>query len=231
MTVTLITGANKGIGYATARLLIDSGHTVYVGARSPGRGQQAASELGARFVQLDVTDDASVAAALAAIGEAEGHLDVLVNNAAIGDGAGVEAVDGPDALASFDTNVVGVIRVTQAALPLLRASEHPVVVNVSSGLGSFWAVTNPERFESHGSFIVYGATKAAVSMLTVQYAKAVPEIRFNAVEPGYTATDFTAAFGGGRPAEESAAVVVRMATIGADGPTGTFQETAGELSW
>lgn len=231
MTVTLITGANKGIGYATARLLIEAGHTVYIGARSPERGRQAAAELGARFVQLDVTDDASVAAALAGIGEAEGHLDVLVNNAAIGDGAGVETVNGPDALASFDTNVVGVIRVTQAALPLLRASEHPVVVNVSSGLGSFWAVTNPERFESHGSFIVYGATKAAVSMLTVQYAKAVPEIRFNAVEPGYTATDFTAAFGGGRPAEESAAAVVRMATIGADGPTGTFQETAGELGW
>lgn len=231
MTITLITGANKGIGRETARQLIAAGHTVYIGARSAERGQRAATELGARFVQLDVTDDASVGAALAAVDEAEGHLDVLVNNAAVGDAAGVDDVTGAAALASFDTNAVGVIRVTQAALPLLRRAEHPVVVNVSSGLGSFSAVTNPERFESHTPFIVYGATKAAVSMLTVQYAKAVPEVSFNAAEPGFTATDFTAAFGGGRPVEESAEVVARLATIGADGPTGTFQEAAGELGW
>ena len=231
MTVTLITGANKGIGHETARQLIAAGHTVYVGARSEERGRRAASDLRARFVQLDVTDDASVTAALDAIRTAEGRLDVLVNNAAIGDGAGVDGVNGPDALATFDTNVVGVIRVTQAALPLLRESANPVVVNVASGLGSFTAVTDPERFESHGAFIVYGASKAAVSMLTVQYAKAVPEIKFNAAEPGFTATDFTAAFGGGRPVEESARVVVRMATIGSDGPTGTFHEAAGELGW
>jgi NAD(P)-dependent dehydrogenase (short-subunit alcohol dehydrogenase family) len=98
-------------------------------------------------------------------------------------------------------------------------------------LGSFWAVTNPERQESHFPSGAYGASKAAVSMLTVQYAKAEPEIKFNAVEPGYTATDFTAVMGGGRPVEESAKVVVRMATIGADGPTGTLQEDAGELHW
>jgi NAD(P)-dependent dehydrogenase (short-subunit alcohol dehydrogenase family) len=231
MTITLITGANKGLGYETARRLVEAGHTVYVGARNIERGQKAATELGARFVQLDVTDDASVAAAMTTIGDAEGRLDVLVNNAAIGDGPGVDGINGPGALNQFDTNVIGVIRVTQAALPLLRKSENPVVVNVSSSLGSFWAVTNPERHESHSSFIVYGASKAAVSMLTVQYAKAVPEIKFNAVEPGYTATDFTASFGGGRPVEESAQVIVRMATIGPDGPTGTFQETAGELGW
>jgi NAD(P)-dependent dehydrogenase (short-subunit alcohol dehydrogenase family) len=131
----------------------------------------------------------------------------------------------------FDTNTIGVIRVTQAALPLLRTSENPVVVNVTSSLGSFWAVTNPERQESHFSSGAYGASKAAVSMLTVQYAKAEPEIKFNAIEPGYTATDFTAAMGGGRPVEESAKVVVRMATIGPDRPTGTLQEDAGELRW
>jgi len=227
MTIALITGANKGIGYETARQLTELGHTVYIGARDPERGAKAAADLGARFVRLDVTDNTSVTAAMTTIGDAEGRLDVLVNNAGI---ARADAF-GLDALEVFDTNTVGVLRVTQAALPLLRASGNPVVVNVTSGLGSFWAVTNPERHE--GNFIsgVYGASKAAVTMLTVQYAKAEPGIKFNAVEPGYTATDFTAAFGGGRPVEESAKVVVRLATIGADGPTGTLQEDTGELRW
>src|SRR5207245_391422 len=113
----------------------------------------------------------------------------------------------------FETNVVGVVRVMQAAIPLLRKSENPVVVNLSSTLGSFWAVTNPERHQSQTPFIVYGSSKAAVSMLTVQYAKALPEFRINAVEPGFTATDFNALYPGGRSVEQSAAVVVRMATI------------------
>ncbi len=227
MTITLITGANKGIGYETARQLTALGHTVYIGARSVERGERAAAALGVRFVQLDVTDDASVAAAITTIGDAEGRLDVLVNNAGIAPATPF----GPDALEVFDTNAIGVIRVTQAALPLLHKSAHPVVVNVTSSLGSFWAVTNPERQESHFASGAYGASKAAVSMLTVQYAKAEPAIKFNAVEPGYTATDFTAAIGGGRPVEASAKVVVRLATIGADGSTGTLQEDVGELRW
>jgi NAD(P)-dependent dehydrogenase (short-subunit alcohol dehydrogenase family) len=227
MTITLITGANKGIGYETARQLTDAGHTVYIGARSVERGQRAAADLGARFVQLDVTDDDSVAAAMKTIDDAEGRLDVLVNNA----GIGMPALNGPDALKVFDTNAVSIVRVTEAALPLLRKSANPVVVNVSSAVGSFWAVTNPERPAFRVPAIVYGASKAAVSMLTLQYAKAVPEIKFNAVEPGYTATDLGGANHGGRPVEESARVVVRVATIGPDGPTGTFQEDAGELPW
>jgi NAD(P)-dependent dehydrogenase (short-subunit alcohol dehydrogenase family) len=232
MTVSLVTGANKGLGRETARRLIEEGHTVYIGARSAERGRAAASELGARFVQLDVTDDACVAAAMKVIEDAEGRLDVLVNNAGIWDSiVGADGITGESAHAVFDTNVVGVVRVTQAALPLLRKSDNPVVVNVSSALGSFWAVTNPERHQSHNAFIVYGASKAAVSMLTVQYAKALPEIKFNAAEPGFTATDFNAAYPGGRPVEESAEVIVRMATIGKDGPTGTFQEDDHELPW
>jgi NAD(P)-dependent dehydrogenase (short-subunit alcohol dehydrogenase family) len=227
MTTTLITGANKGLGKETARQLVAAGHKVYVGARDKALGSAAAEELGARFVQLDVTDDDSVAAAFAQV-EAEGGLDVLVNNA----GIAMVALNGPEALRMFDTNAVGVIRVTEAALPLLRKSANPVVVNISSALGSFWANHNPDRPASQFPSIVYGATKAAVSMLTVQYARAVPEIKFNAVEPGYTATDLGG--GGhdqGRPAEVSARPIVRMATIGNDGPTGTFQEDDAELAW
>ena len=227
MTTTLITGANTGLGKETARQLVEAGHTVWIGARDEDRGRAAADEVGGRFVQLDVTDDASGAAAFATIASA-GGLDVLVNNAGIAS----LALDGPEALTVFDTNAVSVVRTTEAALPLLRESANPVVVNVSSALGSFWANHEPSRPASHVSAIVYGASKAAVSMLTVQYARAVPEVKCNAVEPGYTDT----ALGGadnshGRPVEVSARNIARLASIGLDGPTGTFQEDDGELAW
>lgn len=228
MTVTLITGANKGIGFETARQLVALGHDVYIGARDTERGEKAAAELGARFVQLDVTDDASVNSALATIASAEDRLDVLVHNAGI---LGHGTVDGPTALRVFDTNVVGIVRVTEAALPLLRKSSNPGVVTVSSSAGSFWAVNNPDRPEFHLPTALYSASKSAATMLTVQYAKSQPGIKFNAVEPGFTATDLTAAFGGGRTPEESARTVVRLATLDADGPTGTLQDEAGELRW
>ena len=226
MTTTLITGANKGLGKETARQLIANGHTVWIAARDEARGRAAAKELGGRFVQLDVTDDASVASAIATI-EADGGLDVLVNNA----GIGLVALNGPDALKVFDTNAVGIVRVTEAALPVLKRSDNAVVVNLSSALGSFWANHEPSRPASHFSAIVYAASKAAVSMLTVQYAKALPEIKFNAVEPGFTATDLTPVSGAGQPVEKGAEVIVRMATIGKDGPTSTFQEGESELPW
>lgn len=228
MTITLITGANKGIGYETARQLLELGHTVYIGARDTERGEKAAATLGARFVQLDVTDDASVSSALATVEEAEGVLDVLVHNAGIlADGP----VGGPAALRAFDTNAVGLVRVTEAALPLLRRSPNAVVVTVSSSMGSFWAVTNPDRSEFGMPLALYAASKAAATMLTVQYAKSQPDIKFNALEPGPTATDMTAAFGIGRPVEESARTVVRLATLGTDGPTGTLQDENGPLPW
>ena len=228
MTVTLVTGANKGLGYETARQLIERGHTVFIGARDIDRGEAAATDLGGQFVQLDVTDDTSVETALGVIDHREGHLDVLVNNAGISTIADVTAQIAREV---YDTNVIGVIRVTQAALPLLQKSDNPVVVNVSSALGSFWAVTNPERRQFHFPSIIYGSSKAAVSMLTVQYAKALPGIKFNAVEPGFTATDLTPFSNAGQPVEDGAAVIVRLATIGPDGPSGTFQEGEAELGW
>lgn len=227
MTVTLITGANKGIGFETAKQLSELGHIVYIGARDAERGQRAATVLGTRFVQIDVTDDNSVKTALDTIAATEGRLDVLVHNAGVLE----TGMDGPSGLRAFNTNAVGIVRVTEAALPLLRESANATVVTISSSAGSFWAVSNPERPEFQLSLPLYSASKAAASMLTLQYAKAHPGIKFNAVEPGTTATDMTAAFGIGRPAEVSARVVVRLATLGVDGPTGTLQDENGTLHW
>jgi NAD(P)-dependent dehydrogenase (short-subunit alcohol dehydrogenase family) len=228
MTVTLITGANKGIGYETARQLVTLGHLVYIGARDRARGERAAEALGARFVHLDVTDDASVKAAFTEIESAQQRLDVLVHNAGIQEFA---PADGPTALRAFDTNAVGIVRVTEAALPLLRKSSNPSVVTVSSSAGSFWAVTNPDRPEFGLTGAIYSASKAAATMLTIHYAKSQPGIKFNALEPGYTATDMMIGLPPGRPAQESARTVVQLATLDADGPTGTFRDESGELPW
>jgi NAD(P)-dependent dehydrogenase (short-subunit alcohol dehydrogenase family) len=148
MTATLITGANKGLGFETARRLIAAGHTVYIGSRDTGRGRRAAGQLGGLAVQLDVTDDASVQAAAKAI-ESDGGRDILVNNAGIEERGDHNVVIGAadvtaDVMRStFETNVFGTVRVTHAFLPLLQRSAAPVVVNVSSGLASLTEVTKP----------------------------------------------------------------------------------------
>ena len=226
MTTTLITGANKGLGYETARRLLEAGHTVWMGARDEERGQRAAKELGGRFVQLDVTSDASVASAVETV-TAEGGLDVLINNAGI-IGSHSEPADltGDDALEVFGTNVVSVVRLTNAFLPTLRQSTAPTIVNVTSGLGSFAAVLDPERVESQVVAPLYTASKSAVTMLTVQYAKALPEIRINAADPGYTATDFNGN-SGYQTVTEGTDAIVELATRNGEGPTGTFIDRSG----
>jgi NAD(P)-dependent dehydrogenase (short-subunit alcohol dehydrogenase family) len=235
MTATLVTGANKGLGFETARRLIADGHTVYLGSRDAERGRRAAEQLGARAVQLDVTDDASVAAAMTAI-EADGGLDVLVNNAGIEERSDNNVVIGPaDATAdlmrrTFETNVFGTVRVLHAFLPLLRRSAAPVVVNVSSGLASLTGVSNPGAPAYGYPGVAYPASKAAVNMITVQYAKAFPGMRINAVEPGYTATDLNGRMGT-QTVEEGAEIIVRMAQVGPDGPTGGYFDAAGPLPW
>jgi NAD(P)-dependent dehydrogenase (short-subunit alcohol dehydrogenase family) len=228
MTITLITGANKGIGFETARRLSVLGHVVCISARDVERGEEAAAALGARVVQLDVTDDASVSKALATIDSAEGRLDVLVDNAGV---LGHGVTDGPTALRAFDTDAVGIVRVTDAALPLLRKSSEPTVVVVSGSAGVLLGGDESRRAGGRPSLALCSASKAAATMLTVQYAKSRPGIKFDAVEPGTTATDPTAAFGIGRTPEESARVVVRLAALDADGTTGTFQDENGPVPW
>lgn len=231
MTITLITGGNKGLGYEAARRLLAQGHKVYIGARDAGRGRKAADELGAQFVQLDVTQEASVKAAASLIEKVEGHLDVLINNAGISGGfIKPEEVTAETMLQTFDTNVFGIVRVTQAFLPLLRKSSAPVIVNVSSGLGSFATVFNPDKIESKVNNLQYNSSKSAVNMLTVQYAKALPEIRINCVDPGYTATDLNH-HSGPQTVTEGTDAMVKMAMIGKDGPTGTYVSRHGVMPW
>jgi len=235
MTTTLITGANKGLGFETARRLVAAGHTVYLGSRDPERGRRAADELGARLVVLDVTDDASVAAAVKTV-EADGGLDVLVNNAGIeqrteGNGiVGAAEVTADHMRELFDTNLFGMVRVTHAFLPLLQRSPAPVIVNLSSGLASITHVAEPGTVIHGYPGVAYPASKTAVNMVTVQFAKAFPGMRINAVEPGYTATDLNGRTGV-QTVEQGAEIIVRMARIGPDGPTGTFQDVNGPLPW
>lgn len=230
MTTTLITGANKSLGFETARRLVETGHTVLIGARDQERGRAAAESLGARFVQIDVTDDASVKAAAADVAAHEGAIDVLVNNAGVLGRVGpVGEYTAADMSAVLDVNVVGIVRVTHAFLPLLRKSSNPVIVNVSSGMGSFGMTQDPARIESQYALPLYCASKAAVTMLTTQYAKELKDMRINAVDPGQTATDFTG--GLGHSVAEGAEPIVTLATIGPDGPTGQFIDRSGNIPW
>jgi NAD(P)-dependent dehydrogenase (short-subunit alcohol dehydrogenase family) len=231
MTTTLITGANKSLGRETARRLIAEGHDVWIGARNAERGQEAADALGGRFVQLDVTDDASVAAAVQTVTDAGTGLDVLVNNAGVpGPYADAFELTVADFEAVYATNVFGIVRVTRAFLPLLRASSAPVIVNVSSGLGSIAATNDASRVESGVILPTYTSSKSAVNMITSQWSKALPEARVNAVDPGYTATDFNG-HQGHQTVEEGAEPIVRMALVGRDGPTGGFEAVEGPSGW
>lgn len=231
MTIIFITGANKGLGRESARRLIELGHTVLIGARNREQGVEAAATLGARFVPIDVTDDASVAAAAADVAEHEGSIDVLINNAGIhGPFGDPSPLTGADVLNVFDVNVAGVVRTTTAFLPLLRRSKDPVIVNVSSGMGSLAFTHDPSRNESVPVVPVYAASKAALTMLTTQYAKGLTDIRINAADPGYTATDLNG-HTGPQTVTEGTDAIVALATEEPGAGSGRFVDRTGEITW
>jgi NAD(P)-dependent dehydrogenase (short-subunit alcohol dehydrogenase family) len=229
MTTTLITGATRGLGYETARRLAEAGHTVYLGARDSTRGRRAAATVDARAVELDVTDDASVHAAARQVRDEAGGLDVLVNNAGIaGEQRPPSEATVDDLRLVLETNVIGATRVLAAFAPLLDGAGTPVVVNVSSAGGS---LTLNAKQDASWSALAYPMSKAALNMLTIQYARAYPRWRVNSVTPGLTATEFAPAAKAGHPVAEGAEIIFRMATIGADGPTGSFVDINGTVPW
>ncbi|RJL33073.1 SDR family NAD(P)-dependent oxidoreductase [Bailinhaonella thermotolerans] len=241
-TLALITGANKGLGFETARRLGELGWTIFLGSRDEGRGRAAAGKLAAGgvdvvVVPLDVTSDASVAGALRLVREHTDRLDVLVNNA----GAPGRGVHPADATAEelhsvYDTNVYGPVRVTQAFLPLLRAADNPRVVMVSSAVGSFGVQTDPAQPTAKMHELAYSSSKTALNMITIRYAQAFPEIKFNALTPGEVANHKFAATDmnnhrGQLTAAEGSDPIVKLATLGADGPTATFIDRLGPVAW
>jgi NAD(P)-dependent dehydrogenase (short-subunit alcohol dehydrogenase family) len=233
-TIALVTGATRGLGLVAVRRLAELGWTVLLGARDAARGAAAAKELDGldvRPVPIDVTSEESVAGAVALVDEQFGRLDVLVNNAGIA-GARVGAVDaGPDELrAVYETNVFGPVRVTQAFLPLLRRSAAPRVVMVSSGMGSMGRTSDPERVESSFTSLPYPSSKAALNMITTQYARELPEFRINAADPGYTATEFND-HSGYQTVQEGTDAMVALAQVAPDGPTGGFFDRQGPVPW
>ncbi len=231
MKITLITGGNTGLGYETARRLKELGHKVYISSRNDSKGKAAAEALGVDYVVMDVTGEETIASAAETIMNNEGRLDVLINNAGIPGGhAKPQDITADMMHEVFNTNVYGVVRVTNQFLPLLERSSQPVIVNVSSGLGSFGQVLNPEKIESKVNALAYSASKSAVSMLTVQYSKALPQMRINAIDPGPTKTGDQ--FSNGiQTLQEGTDALVKMATIGKDGPTGTFTNRDGVIPW
>jgi NAD(P)-dependent dehydrogenase (short-subunit alcohol dehydrogenase family) len=222
--VALVTGANRGIGREVARQLAQRGYRVLLSARDPANAQEAAREIaqstGAEVIplELDVADPESIEEAAERVGEDPGRLDVLVNNAGIGSDFGVSGTE-PDFDAiqrALDTNFLGAYRLTVALLELLRRSEHPRIVNVSSGMGGV--------AEMGGWSPGYRVSKAALNALTriLSTELAGEGLKINSACPGFVKTDMGGPMGAQKPVEEGAAGIVWLATLPDDGPTGGF---------
>lgn len=245
MKSALITGANKGIGFETAKQLLQKGFYVYIGSRNLENGLQAVEKLRAEgfanfeVIQLDVTNDNSVKKARTEIGKKTKVLDVLINNAGINGGEPYTALEASSDqfLATFDTNVFGVARATQAFIDLLKKSVEPRIVNVSTSVGSLTLQSDPNWFGyDFAKYAVYGSSKAALNMFTVHLAYELRDTAFkvNAVCPGYTKTDFTGYNGG--EVEEAGKRIVKYALLNKDGVTGKFiseesNPETGEIAW
>jgi NAD(P)-dependent dehydrogenase (short-subunit alcohol dehydrogenase family) len=238
-TIALITGANKGIGLETARQLGARGVTVLAGARDEARGLEAERALrdggaDARFVRLDVTDPKSAQEAADWVDHHYGRLDILVNNAGIARAGGPPSQTDLDAMREvYETNVFGVIIVTNAMLPLLRRAPAARIVNVSSEVGSITSMTDPAGpLAQMPASLAYPSSKSALNMVTAIYARELRDtpIKVNAANPGYCATDLND-HTGFRTAEQGAAIAVQLATLDADGPSGAHLQDAGPVQW
>jgi len=241
----VVTGANKGIGRETARRLALLGYTVWLGSRDASRGEKAAKELqqnggDVRFLLLDVTDDESVKQAAAVVSRATTRLDALVNNAGVvletfGTSLTPSAPSSAEIAAikaTYEVNVFGPVRVTQAFLPLLRASPAGRIVMVSSGLGSLAQQSDPKYKSYFVNFLGYNSSKSALNAVTVIFAKELQDtaIKVNAADPGYTATDMNGN-SGTRTVEQGSEIVVRLAILPDDGPTGAYFNDEGPVPW
>jgi NAD(P)-dependent dehydrogenase (short-subunit alcohol dehydrogenase family) len=244
--VALVTGANKGIGLQIAKDLAAQGFTVLVGSRNLKDGETAAKSVGAdaRALQLDVTNQASISSAAERIRNEFGRLDVLVNNAGISHagkpGRSLQEMvkSGRPSVASldevrtvFETNVFGVIAVTQAMLPLLREAPAARIVNVSSSTGSLTMNSDPAN-PRRAMFGAYSWSKTALNAITIAFASDLESagIKVNAACPGFTATDLNN-FEGTRTVQQAAREPVRLALLDANGPTGTYSNDDGPVPW
>ena len=239
-TIALVTGGNKSIGYETVAHLAGAGMTVLLGARDKQRREDAVTALRAAGhqdvhpIELDVTDPATARAAAAEIERGFGRLDVLVNNAGIAGARQPIAEADPDAVrAVFDVNFTGVLTVTNAMLPLLLRAPSPRIVNVSSGVGSLAQMSEPAGVLADlPASAAYAPSKAALNMLTTQYAKHLrgTKVLVNAIDPGYCATDLNG-HSGYLPPSAGAAVILRLATLEDGGPSGGFFGADGVVPW
>jgi NAD(P)-dependent dehydrogenase (short-subunit alcohol dehydrogenase family) len=244
--LVLVTGGNKGLGKETARQLGRRGLGVLLGSRDLDRGTRAAAELTGDLgsgggpvtaIQLDVTDPDSVKAAVEQVHDTHGRLDALVNNAGIFAGAPAADTTVTELRDLFEVNVFGVVTVTHAFLPLLRRSANPRIVNVSSTTASFTLTANGAEIPGDTSTrLAYAGAKAALNMLTLQYAKAfradpdLAHVLVNAAVPGFTATDIND-HRGIRPVQDGARIIADLAVLPAGGPTGGLFDDEGPVPW
>jgi NAD(P)-dependent dehydrogenase (short-subunit alcohol dehydrogenase family) len=236
--IALVSGANKGIGYEIARGLGAEKITVLVGARDEGRGQAAAAKLkaegaDARFVKLDVTDHETIHHAAEWIEKEFGRLDILINNAGIGEwGVTPSTVDLAKVREVYDTNFFGPVALIQGMLALLKKSKHGRVVNVSSSLGSLTLSSDLNSPFADFLALGYNTSKSALNSMTIQFAKELKDtpIKVNAICPGYCATDINGN-SGPRTAAQGAVAAIQYATIGPDGPTGGYFNDEGRVPW
>jgi len=240
MKNVLITGANKGIGFEVAKQMAQLGYYVYLGSRDEQNGIAAVNRIKSEgiinieLLKIDVSDSNSIKQAASVLESKIAALDILINNAGISgrQPQNISACDIAEIKAIFNTNYFGTIQTTQSFLPLLKNAPLPVIVNVSSELGSLAMQTSETRNSNWDNFHVYGASKTALNIFTINLAQELRSTKFkvNSVTPGYTATDLNN-FAGLKTAAEGAKSIVMMAIIDEDGPTGRFFRQEGEVPW